>query len=128
MRKLLARNSAKADADGLYSTRQITEALYGGLAEEKLATQRQLTKKYALENAITEASVLDRAALMQGLEAVAGAMVHRITTSKLDRTEQEDLLRELSSIPIVLEGVAARQSKLRRSKNGQAVEEDGSES
>jgi hypothetical protein len=42
----------QADAEGLYSTKQITDAVFGGLADEKLATQMQLTRKYQLENSI----------------------------------------------------------------------------
>jgi hypothetical protein len=51
-RKLLAKNSAVPDSDGLFSTKQITDAVFAGLNEEKLTTQRQLTRKYELENAI----------------------------------------------------------------------------
>jgi len=40
LRKSLGKNSAQADVDGLFSTRQITDAVFGGLSEEKLATQR----------------------------------------------------------------------------------------
>jgi hypothetical protein len=85
---------------------------------EKLATQRQLTRKYQLENAIVEASVLNKAALEAGFAQLADAMVHRIMASELDRSAKEDLLRDLSTIPIVLEGVAKRQTRL-RVKNGQ---------
>jgi len=52
LRKLLNKNSVQADAEGLYSTKQITDAVFGGLADEKLATQMQLTRKYQLENSI----------------------------------------------------------------------------
>jgi hypothetical protein len=40
LRKSLAKNSPAPDADGLYTTKQITDAVFGGLNEEKLATQR----------------------------------------------------------------------------------------
>ena len=52
LRKLLNKNSVQADAEGLYSTKQITDAVFGGLADEKLAMQMQLTRKYQLENSI----------------------------------------------------------------------------
>jgi hypothetical protein len=51
LRKALNKNSAQAGENGLYTTRQICDAVFGGLNEEKLATQRQLTRKYELENA-----------------------------------------------------------------------------
>jgi len=123
LRRLLAKNSAAPDADGCFSTKQITDAVFGGLSEEELATQRELTKKYSLENAIVEASVSNRSELMKGFAQVAYAMVSRIMVSELDRAAKEDLLRELSSVPIILANVARSQSKLRRSKNGQKPEE-----
>jgi hypothetical protein len=116
LRKLLNKNTVVADADGLYTTKQITDAVFGGLHEEKLLTQRQLTRRYELENAITEASVLDRKALTVGFAALADAMTSRIMTSELSRETKEDLLRDLATIPIVCENVARSQSRLRRSK------------
>jgi hypothetical protein len=85
LRKSLAKNSAVPDADGLFTTRQITDAVFGGLSEEKLATQRPLTRKYELENSIVEASVLNKAALEAGFSQFADAMVHRIAASELSR-------------------------------------------
>jgi len=85
LRKSLAKNSAQADVDGLFSTRQITDAVFGGLSEEKLATQRPLTRKYELENSIVEASVLNKAALEAGFSQLTDAMVHRIAASELSR-------------------------------------------
>jgi hypothetical protein len=84
-RKLLAKNSAVPDAVGLFTTRQTTDAVFGGLSEEKLATQRPLTRKYELENSIVEASVLNKAALEAGFSQLADAMVHRIAASELSR-------------------------------------------
>ena len=61
LRKALNKISAAPDSDGLYTTRQIGSAVYGGaLSEEKLRTQRQITRKLELENAITTGSVLGR--------------------------------------------------------------------
>src|SRR6516164_2738983 len=77
LRRLLAKNSAAPDAEGCFSTKQITDAVFGGLSEEELATQRELTKKYSLENAIVEASVSNRSELMKGFAQVAYAMVSR---------------------------------------------------
>jgi hypothetical protein len=53
------KDSAEPDPDGCYSTRQIAGAVYGeALSEEKLRTQREVTRKLTLENSITEASVV----------------------------------------------------------------------
>jgi len=118
LRKSLNKNSAQADVDGLYTNKQITDAVFGGLADEKLATQRQLTRKYELENQITEASVLNRKSLESGFAALADAMIHRIMASEVSRETKEDLLKDLATIPITIESVARSQSKLQRS-NGQ---------
>jgi hypothetical protein len=123
LRKLLNKNSAQADADGLYSTKQITDAVFGGLADEKLATQRQMTRKLELENAITEASVLDRKSLESGIAALADAMIHRIMASEVSRETKEDLLKDLATIPVTIASVARSQTKLPRSKNGQKPED-----
>ena len=128
LRKYLHQIDAEPDADGCYSTAQICDAIFGDLRAERLRKERQLTKKYELENAITEASVLNRSELMKGLAGIADAMVSRIMSSALSREAKEDLLRDLAGIPIVIDNVAARQTRLRRSKNGQAVEDDEGES
>ena len=92
--------------------------MFAGLTEEKLLTQRQLTRKYELENQITEASVLNRKSLESGFAALADAMIHRIMASEVSRETKEDLLKDLATIPITIESVARSQSKLQRS-NGQ---------
>jgi hypothetical protein len=79
-----------------------------------LSSSAPETRKYQLENQITEASVLNKAALEAGFAQLADAMVHRIIASEVSREAKEDLLRDLAGIPIVLEYVAARQSKLPR--------------
>ena len=53
-------------------------------------------------------------------------MVSRIMASGVPRSVKEDLLKELSSVPIVLKEVAHAQSKLSRG-NGKRHEEYGSE-
>jgi hypothetical protein len=128
VRKILHQGGVEPDANGCYSTEQVTACLYGNLHAEKIRKERELVRKYQLENEITEASVLNRADLMKGLAGIADAMTSIISTSGLTTEEKENLLRELSSVPLILNTVARTQTKLRRSKNGQAVEEDASES
>jgi hypothetical protein len=112
LRKFLRQSGAEPDPGGCFTTRQITEALYGDLKAERLRKERQLTKKYELENAITEGSFLDRAEIARGLSAVADAMVSRIMSAQLDRTVKEDLLNDLSTVPLILENTARSQSKV----------------
>ena len=98
LRRSLAKTSATPDADGLFTTKQIVAAVYGAFDQEKLATQKQLTRKYEIANAIAEASVLDRSELAKVLAGIADAMVHRIMASELSRSAKQDLLHDLSSI------------------------------
>jgi hypothetical protein len=79
-----------------------------------------------LDNEITEGNVLNRAELSRCLAAVADAMVNRIMVANVPRSVKEDLLKELPSIPVVLEEVAHGQSRLPRRK-GKRHDEDESE-
>ena len=118
LRKLLAKSGAVADKDGLYTTRQLTTAIYDSMSIEKLLTQRELRKKLELENSITTSSVLNRAALSTAFFAIADAMTHRIMASSLTRHEKEDSLLDLSSIQPTIANVASSQSRLPRAGNG----------
>lgn len=117
--------AASPDKDGLYSTEQLVEALFGSMHVEKLKTQREITHRYALENAITRAEVLNRAELTKAFSALADALVTVINLSELGRREKEDFLKNLSSWPVLLEDVAAAQSKFRfeKSKKSEKSEE-----
>ena len=124
LKKSLNQISAEPDVDGLYTTGQLIRARYGELHQERLRVQRETADRIALENQITRGETLNKAALMQGFSAIADAMVHIISTSGLSREAQEDLQRELASIPMVVDSVAKRQSRLRRAKNGEKPEEE----
>ena len=69
---------------------------------------------------------MNRAELMKGLAGIADAMVSRIMVSELDRSAKEDLLRDLSGVPLILENVARSQTRLHRGK-GKHHDEDQSE-
>jgi hypothetical protein len=127
LRKSLAKNSAAADQDGLFTTQQIIAALYGALHQEKLRTQRQIADRITLENQITRGELLNRAALSKAFAQIADAISSRIMwCSELPRVAREDILRELSGWPLALEEVAARQSRLPRG-NGMRPESEGEE-
>ena len=129
LRKALAKTSATPDSDGLYTTQQIVGALYGALHQEKVRTQKELADRYALENQITRAEVLNRAEVERVFAAIADAMVSRIMASGVPRSVKEDLLKELASIPLVLKDVAHSQSRLPRRGKGKrnGDDEDASE-
>lgn len=119
LRKYLNQGGAEPDADGCYSTTQICEAIFGDLRAERLRKERELTRRYALANRITEGSVLDRDALAKTFAQIADAISSRImATTELPRSVREDILRELSSWPLALDDVAQRQTKLRERDNG----------
>jgi len=122
LRKFLNQGGAEPDQGGCFTTTQICEALYGDLKAERLRKERQLTKKYQLENEIMEATVVNRAELMKGLAAVADAMTSRIMSANVDRSVKEDLLNDLATVPLILKEVADKQSKLRRGGNGNGSE------
>jgi hypothetical protein len=126
LRRSLAKTSATPDADGLFSTKQIIAAVYGAFDQEKLATQKQLTRKYQLANAVTEAALLDRAELTRVFTAIAEAISARIMScSELPMTAREDILHDLSTWPLALEEVAHKQTALPRTRgNGQRDDED----
>ena len=114
LRKMLNQGGAEPDKTGCYTTQQICQCLYGDLHHERVRKERQLTRKYSLENAMVEASVLNRAEIAKGLAAVADAMTSRIMSANVDRAVKEDLLKDLANCPLILDDVAARQTKLSR--------------
>ena len=121
LRKSLAKNSAVPDRDGLFSTAQLVAAIYGGLYLERLRTQRARAQQLELQNAITTGEVLNRAELSKAFAAIADAVVSRIMSSGLARSEKEDILRDISTWPSALKGVAERQTRLQRNNTGHAA-------
>ena len=130
LRKALARNSTAPDANGLYTTAQIISALFGELQVERLRTQRARARQIELENAITEARVLDRASLATAFAAIADAFTSRLYAAiEIPRTVRDDLLRDLATWPLALENVAHRQTRLRNNNgDAQAHVDNGSDS
>jgi hypothetical protein len=126
VRKILHQGGAEPDGNGTYSTGQVASCLFGNLHAEKIRKEREMVRKYRIENETSEANLLDRAALTQGFTQLADAMVHRIMASELSREAKEDLLKDLSSIPIVINNVARTQTRLPRG-NGTRPESEGEE-
>jgi hypothetical protein len=92
---------------------------------QRTETQKQLAEKYRLENEVVRAEVLRKSELTKALALVADAIVARITASDLSQSAKDDLLREIASIPLVLEEVAHGQTRLPGRPNGKRLEEDG---
>jgi len=126
LRKYLHQGGVEPDEDGCFSTLQICECVYGDLRAERLRKERELTKRYALQNQITEGSVLDRHQLMRTFSVIADAMVTRINSAtEVPRTVREDLLRDSATWPDAVEETVSRQTKYPRSRDGQEQDEEG---
>jgi hypothetical protein len=126
VRKILHQGSVEPDGTGTYSTEQVVSCLFGNLHAEKIRKERELVRKYRIENETAEANLLDRTELMKGFSALADAMVFRIMSSELGQEAKEDLLRDLSTIPVVINNVARTQTRLPRG-NGTHPESEGEE-
>jgi hypothetical protein len=122
--RALAQISAVPGEDGCYTTAQICEALFGVMHQEKIATQKEIRKRYTLENQITTASVLNRAELERVFAAIADAFVSRVMLVQgLSRQEKEDLLKDLATWPLALEEVAHAQGRLPNVKGPRSGED-----
>jgi hypothetical protein len=98
--------------------------VFGDLRSEKPRKERELVRKYQLENAITEAGVLNRAELSRVLAVIAEAISTRImSATEIPRNVREDVLREIATWPLALEEVADRQTRLPRRRNGRKDDE-----
>jgi hypothetical protein len=75
--------------------------------KEKIATQREITRKLELENAITTAGVINRAELTKGFAELADALVGTVMNSDLPRSAKENFLNNLASWPKGLHAIKA---------------------
>jgi hypothetical protein len=112
LRKYLTGIGARPDAAGCFSTPQITAALYGDLHAARVRLARAQYRRISLANAATRGALVDKALLRAMFSRVADSMVSRITASNLSPDEKTDLLKELSSVPVSIDGIAVEQSRL----------------
>jgi hypothetical protein len=89
----------------------------GDTHKERLAKLKAEREQVELENAITKGDFLNRQALEQAFVEIVAAMKQIVRASKLDRASQDDFLRTLSSIPIVIRDTA-RAAHQRNGPNG----------
>jgi hypothetical protein len=83
------------------------------LFRERLRRVSEEADKVAIQNAVSRGELLNRSELMQGMAAVAEAMVSTIENSGLSRKDQDEIRRNLASIPVIITDVASRQDKRR---------------
>jgi ABC-type phosphate transport system auxiliary subunit len=93
-----------------------TEASILAWNQQRIECQKHLAEKYQLENQITKAAYLDKSELGRALEVIGDAMRAIIVSSDLSRSAKEDVSREISSIPAVLEQIARNQNRLKEAK------------
>jgi hypothetical protein len=101
----------EAGADGCYSTAQVVRALHGGLHAERLREVRGRADLLELKAAALRAEILDRNLLEIALSGIFKAAVAIINSAPIPRVTKDDLLSSLSSIPLVIKGVAEKQTK-----------------
>src|SRR5215469_18151050 len=103
------------DAGGCYSTKQITEGIFGSLFRERLRRITEEADKVAIANQVARGELLNRAELTRAMAQVADAIVSVIRNSGLSRFDQEQIQKNLAGIPLVIKDVARRQDKRRGS-------------
>ena len=106
------------DAGGCYSTKQLTQGIYGSLFRERLRRVSEEADKTAIANQVSRGQLLDRSALEQGFAQVADAMLGVIKNSGLSRDDQEQIQRNLAGIPLAIENTARRQRRGLSESNG----------
>src|SRR6516225_1422604 len=102
LRRRLGECHQEPAADGTYSTKQLTEALYGDLYGAKLRYQNEAAEKLRIENMVNRGELLSKAALSQAFAELADALSQAVRNSSLDRQAQETVLLNLSRWPVIL--------------------------
>jgi hypothetical protein len=126
LKKSLNRVSQEPDADGLYTTGQLVQSLFGQLHTEKIRYQRAIAERVEMENAVARADVLNRVELTRSFGEMADAMKQAVLNSGMPREACENFLHNLATWPLRLQTVADKQTK---SRNGKRLKsgEDGEE-
>jgi hypothetical protein len=84
------------------------------LQTEKLKTQKQMTERLRLENALTRGELLRKSEVAKAFAVIADAISTRImSATELPRTVREDLLREISTWPLALEEATHAQTRIK---------------
>jgi hypothetical protein len=126
LRRRLGECHQQPAADGTYTTRQLTEAIYGDLYGAKLRTQSEQAEKLRIENEVSRGELLSRRELMRGFTQIADAINARVMScTELPRVTREDILR-IWPPGRVLQETVDKQVRLPRG-NGKRPEEDKTE-
>jgi hypothetical protein len=97
------------------------------LQTEKLKTQKQMTERLRLENAMTRGELLRKSEVAKAFAVIADAISTRImSATELPRIVREDLLREISTWPLALEEATHAQTRIKAADNAQGQGQDPS--
>jgi hypothetical protein len=113
------------DSGGCYSTKQLTQGIFGSLFRERLRRITEEADKVAIANQVARGELLNRHELEQAMAQVADAMVSVIRNSGLSRFDQEQIQKNLSSIPLIIRDQARRQDKRREPGSNRARAQAG---
>jgi hypothetical protein len=109
--------------DGCFSSRQLLSAVFGSLHKAKLHQVQEETRYTALRSQILRGEYLERAALQNAFGRVAERILEVIRNDRaLSAEAREDLLRSLSSVPILISDVAAGPRRARDGSGDHAKE------
>jgi hypothetical protein len=128
-KRLIEVNENPDAKDKAYSTAQIVKAVFGDIYGERLRETKEKADNWALKNAQLRGELLDRNSILRGMEHIIAATARLIDASSLSKTEKTDLRNTLATWPVVVRGVAERQSHeiAVGSKNGKEGGENGEE-
>jgi hypothetical protein len=113
IRKRLKDGAEHPGPDGCYGTGQLHKVMFGSLHAERLRKTAAEADGVEMANSITRADYLDRQELSKAFAEIADAMQQVVRNSPLNRREQDDLLLQLSSVPVAIENTARAHARWR---------------
>jgi hypothetical protein len=112
--------------DNCYGTEQITNAIYGNIAGERLREIKERADNMALKNASLRGELLDRSELAKALEPIFLSIRQIISSdTSVPKERRDDLLNTIATFPLAVANVAVKQRKQLRAKEDE--EEDAEE-
>jgi hypothetical protein len=96
--------------DKCFGTFQIIKAVFGDIHGERLRETKEKADNWALKNAVMRGELLDRNAILRGMEHIVTAVARLIDSSSLTKQEKVDLRNSMANWPVIVRGVAEQQS------------------
>jgi phage terminase Nu1 subunit (DNA packaging protein) len=86
---------------------------YGSIFAERARLVREQADQASLKNGILRGEFLPKAELSRTFAEIADSIQQVVRNSRLNRQEQDDLLLQLSSVPVAIENTARAQTRWR---------------